>query len=69
MSIKSLNEICKSTYGHNVTEIDPTTALWFAEAIFKIFGINVYKRIANARRRIGKGTVFPTFESPLFKTL
>ena len=69
MSIKTINEICKSTFGHDILTVDPTAALWVAEAILEKHGVNAYKRISNARNKIGKGTVFPTFESPLFKNL
>jgi len=66
MSINEINEICKSTYGHDILAVDPTVACWVAENIAEATGKNVYRRISNARHKMGKDTKFPVGGSYLW---
>jgi hypothetical protein len=66
MSINEISAICKSTYGHDILAVDPTAACWVAENIAEATGKNVYRRISNARHKMGKGTSFPVAGSYLW---
>lgn len=69
MNAKTINEISIRRYGYNVLAIDQVAALWLADHILTETGKNVYKRISNMRNKAGKGTAFPSYGTPLFKTM
>jgi hypothetical protein len=69
MSIAKINEASLARYGVEISEVNPTTALWVADHILKTSGKNVWKRISNLRNKIGRGTDFPAFGTPLFDTM
>lgn len=61
MTISQINAYCVKTYGHKVTEVESTAAMWVAE---HFGGWASWKKISSARNRVGRGTPFPEFGSP-----
>ncbi len=69
MTIAEINAISKKTYGYGITEVCGTTAMWVAEKIMKDFGLNVWKKIARQREKMGKYMPFPEYGTEMFKTM
>lgn len=69
MNAAKINETSTKLYGYDAITIDPTAALWLAEAIREETGKNVYKCISNMRNKAGRGTMFPEYGSELFRTM
>jgi len=65
----NINKISIAQYGHDALEVDAVAALWLAEHILKEHGINAYRRIANMRRKAGKGIEFPQYGTELFNAI
>ena len=66
MNTSKINEISLAHFGQPIVALDPTAACWVAENIAETTGKNVYRRISNARNKMGKGTSFPVAGSYLW---
>ena len=59
-TLATLRAHCSKTYGADLLSVDPTCALWVAEAFG---GWEAWVRVSRARNKVGKGTMFPAYGS------
>lgn len=69
MTITEINAISKKAYGYKIEEVCGTTAMWVAEKIMKDSGVNVWKKIARHREKLGKYMPYPEYGTEMFKTM
>ena len=69
MTIAQINAVCTKTYGAGIADVCGTTAMWVAESIMQSSGVNVWKKIARHREKLGKYMPFPEYGTEMFKTM
>jgi hypothetical protein len=69
MNHDDLNRLAKDRYGAALLDLDPTAALWVAEAATRETGVNQWAYVDLVRSRYGRFTAYPAYGSTCFPRL